>query len=85
MGWKAKTNDCISVGNYIKQNCISNDKSNNDFVNNLSNRMCNQVMANHVCSVSYSSSKDHVTKIAVNKITGRIRRAPVNKGDYFLW
>lgn len=28
-------NDCISVGNYVKQDCTSND-----FVNNLSNRMC---------------------------------------------
>jgi len=74
LGWNAKPNDCTSVGNYVKQDCTSNDISNNDFVNNLSNRMCDQVMANPVCSVRYPSSKDHVTKTAVNKTTGRIRR-----------
>jgi hypothetical protein len=42
-------------------------------------------MANHVCCVSYSSSKDHVIKPVVNKTTGRIRRAPVNKSDSFVW
>jgi hypothetical protein len=63
----------------------SNDISNNDFVSNLSNRMCDQVMANPVCCLSYSSSKDHVTKTAVNKTTGRIRRALVTKNIAFLW
>jgi hypothetical protein len=40
-------------------------------------------MANPVCSVSYSSEKDYVTKTAVNKTTGRIRRALVTKSDAF--
>jgi len=47
--------------------------------------MCDQATANPVCSVSYSSSKDHVTKTAVNKTTGRIKWAPVIKSDAFLW
>ena len=63
----------------------SNDISNNNFIINLSSRMCDQVMANPVCSVSYSSSKDHVIKTAVNKATGRTRRAGVTKSDAFLW
>jgi hypothetical protein len=63
----------------------SNDISNNDFVNNSSNRMCDQVMANPLCCASYSSSKDHVTKTVVNKTTGKISRAPVTKSGAFLW
>jgi len=47
--------------------------------------MCDQVMANPVCSVSYSHSEDHVTKTAINKTTGRIRRALVTKSSAFLW
>ena len=72
------------MGNYVKQDYTSNDISNNDFVNNLSNKMCDQVMANPVCFLSYSNSKDNVTKTAVNKTTGRIRWAQVTRSDAFL-
>jgi hypothetical protein len=90
LGWKVKPNDCISEVNEVKQDCfpliisISNDINNNDFVNNLNNRMCGPVMENLVCSENHSSSKGPASKAAVNK-TGRIRKAPVTKSDAFLW
>jgi hypothetical protein len=40
-------------------------------------------MLNLVCSENHSSSKSPVTKAAVNKTSGRIRKATVTKSDAF--
>jgi len=91
LGWKDIPNDCMSVVNDDKQDgfplltSTSNNVNNNDFVNNSNSRMCGQVMANLDCSVSHSSSKEHVTKAVVNKTSGRTRRAHVTKSNAFLW
>ena len=51
----------------------------------MSNRICGPVMVNLVCSENHSSSKSPVTKAAVNKTSGRIRKAAVTENDTFLW
>jgi hypothetical protein len=77
LGWKVKPNDCISEVNEVKQDCfpliasISNDINNNEFLNNLNNRMCSPVMENLVCPENHSSSKGPATNAAVNK-AGRL-------------
>jgi hypothetical protein len=63
----------------------SNVVNKNDFVNNLNNRMCGPVKVNLVYSENCSSSNGSVTKAAVNKTSGRIRKAPVTKSNAFLW
>ena len=90
LGWKAKLKT-ISDVHEVKQDCFpliaitSNDVNDNDFVNNLNNRMCGPVMENLVCSVNHSSSKGPVTKATVNKTSCTIRKAPVTKNDALLW
>jgi len=75
----------------VKQDCFplmtstSNVVNKNDFVNNLNNRMCGPVKVNLVYSENCSSSNGSVTKAAVNKTSGRIRKAPVTKSNAFLW
>ena len=75
----------------MKQDCFplmtstSNVVNKNDFVNNLSNRMCGPVKVNLVYSENCSSSKGPVTTAAVNKTPGRIRKAPVTESNAFLW
>jgi hypothetical protein len=86
LGLKAKPKDCISEAHEVKQDCFplitstTNDVNDNDFVNNLNNRMCGSVMENLVCSVNHSSSKG-----PVNKTSGSIRKASVTKSGALLW
>ena len=90
LGWKANPNDCISEVNEVKQDCFplitssSNYVNNNDFVSKLNSRMCGTVMVN-ICTENHWSWKGPVTTAAVNKTSGRIRKALVTKSDAFLW
>jgi len=74
----------------VKQDCFplitstSNVVNENDFVNNLNNRMCGPVMVNLVCSENHWRSKGPVTTAAANKTSGRIRKTPVIRIDA-LW
>ena len=86
LGWKVKPNDCISEVNEVKQDCFSLITSTSNDVNNLNNKMSGAEMVNLVCCENHSSSKDPLTKAAINKTSGRIRKAPVTKSNaFFLW
>jgi len=85
LGWRVKPNDCISKVNEVKQDCFPLITSRINDVNNLNNRMSGAEMVNLVCCENHSSSKGPVTKAAVNKISGRIRKAHVTKSSAFFF
>jgi Tfp pilus assembly protein FimT len=76
-------NDCISEVNQVKQDCFPLITNASNDVNNLNNRMCAPEMVNFICCENHWSSKGPVTTTAVNKRSGRIRKAPVTKSNAF--